>query len=200
MIYTLTELRTYAREDLDNRLGDVNRYNDAWIDRRIEEGLAIAQNIKPIFYTKEEYDLTTNFTSVEDGGDGLTEVEIIVQKEVHSIYTVECDLNYFTVNVTTNNHVVLTKNANAPDTSDKSIVIRYFFYVTIPFTSLEMTMEMFRLIKHGIAIAVYEKLQDNESEQYYQAKAEGMVIKSTFDVEKDILNIPENRLWRGSWA
>ena len=200
MIYTLTELRTYAREDLDNRLGDTVKYNDAWVDRRIEEGLAIAQNIKPIFYTKEKYDLTTNFLSTDLGGDGLTEVEIIPQKEVHSIYTVECDLNYFTVSVTPNNHIIMTKNANADDTADKTVVVRYFFYVTIPFTSLELTMEMFRFIKHGIAIAVYEKLQDNESEQYYQAKAESMVIKSTFDVEKDILNIPEERLWRGSWA
>ena len=162
--------------------------------------MAIAQDVKPIFYTKEKYDMTQNFKSTLLGGDGLTTVEIILQAEPHSIYAVECDLNYFEVSITPNNHVILSRRANAPDTVDMTVTVRYFFYVTLPFTSIEMSMEMFRLAKYGIAVACYEKLQDNESEQYYMAKAESMVVKSTFDIEKDILHIPDSRLWRGSWA
>ena len=199
MIYTLAELRTYAREDLDNRLKDTAVYPDSWVDRRIEEGMAIAQDVKPIFYTKENYDMTQNFKAVALGGDGLTTVEIILQAEPHSIYAVECDLAYFEVTITPNNHIILTKLANAT-AGDMTVTVRYFFYVTLPFTTLEMSMEMARLAKYGIAVACYEKLQDNESEQYYMAKAESMVVKSVFDIEKDILQIPDGRLWRGSWA
>ena len=59
MIYTLATLRTYTRS-IDNRLEEVDKYPDAWIDSRIEEGVAIAQETKQIFYTKEKYDLVNN--------------------------------------------------------------------------------------------------------------------------------------------
>lgn len=200
MIYTMAEIRTYVREDLDNRLADATKYPDSWVDRRIEEGMAFAQDVKQIFTTREKYDLTTNFKAITDGGDGLTEVEIILQKEPHSVYAVECDLTYFEVQITANNHVIFRKLESAPDVPDKTVEVRYFFYPMIPFTNIEMSMEMWRLVKESIAVVCYGKLQDKESEQYYTAKAESMVVKSTLDIEKDLLQIDENRLWRGSWV
>lgn len=200
MIYSLAEIRTYMREDLDNRLSDVNRYPDAWIDRRIEEGMAYAQDLKQIFTTREKYDMTTSFAPVVDGGDGLTEVEIILQREPHSVYAVECDLTYFEVEVTANNHVVLRKISAAPDVPDKTVTVRYFYYPLIPFTDIEMSMEMWRLVKESIAVICYGKLQDKENEQYYTGRAESMIVKSTLDIEKDLLKIDDGRLWRQSWV
>jgi hypothetical protein len=52
MIYSLDNLRTYTRS-LDNRLEDVVKYPNSWIDDRIDEGIATAQEIRPIFSTKE---------------------------------------------------------------------------------------------------------------------------------------------------
>ena len=199
MIYTLAKLRTYARS-IDERLANVTTYPDTWIDERIEEGMALAQDIKSVFYTKEVYDLTQNFKPILDGGDGLSEVEIIMQKEVHSIYAIECDLNYFTVTSTANNHVILSAGDLSIQPTDFKVTIRYFFYPTNPFTEIEMSMEMYRLVKSSIASTVFSWLSDKESEQYHMAKAESMVVKSTFDLEKDLLSIPEARLWSGTWA
>jgi len=199
MIYTLAKLRTYARS-IDERLANVTTYPDIWIDERIEEGMALAQDIKSVFYTKEVYDLTQNFKPIIDGGDGLSEVEIIMQKEVHSIYAIECDLNYFTVTPTANNHVILSVGDLSIQPTDFKVTIRYFFYPTNPFTEIEMSMEMYRLVKSSIASTVFSWLSDKESEQYHMAKAESMVVKSTFDLEKDLLSIPEARLWSGTWA
>lgn len=200
MIYTLSTIRTYIREDLDNRLADTDKYPDAWIDRRIEEGMAFAQDTKQIFTTREKYDLTQNFKAVLEGGDGLSEVEIILQREPHSIYAVECDLEYFSVEMTANNHVIFRKSASASDAVDKTVEIRYFFYPTIPFTDIEMSMEMWRLVKESIAVVCYGKLADKENEQYFTAKAESMIVKSTMDIEKDLLQTDPNRLWSGTWA
>ena len=199
MIYTLAKLRTYARS-IDERLANVTTYPDTWIDERIEEGMALAQDIKSVFYTKEVYDLTQNFKPTLDGGDGLSEVEIVMQREVHSIYAIECDLNYFTVTPTANNHVIMSAGDLSIQPTDFKVTIRYFFYPTNPFTEIEMSMEMYRLVKSSIASTVFSWLSDKESEQYHMAKAESMVVKSTFDLEKDLLSIPEARLWSGTWA
>lgn len=199
MIYTLAKLRVYTRS-VDERLSDVNAFPDTWIDERIEEGMALAQDIKSIFYAKEVYDLTQNFKPIVDGGDGLSEVEIIMQREVHSIYAIECDLNYFTVSPSANNHVIISAGDLAIQPTDYKVTVRYFFYPTNPFAEIEMSMEMYRLVKSGIAATVFSWLSDKESEQYHTAKAESMVVKSTFDLEKDLLTIPSTRLWSGSWA
>lgn len=194
MIFTLAQLRTFTRT-VDGRLEDTDKYPDTWIDYRIEEGLALAQEIKQIFYTKETYDLTTNIDV-----DLLTEMEIILQKEPYAVLTVECDLNYFTVEVTPNNHVIIRVIENAAVPADRTVEIRYFFYHTLPITEIEMTMEMYRLCKYSIAAACFDFLKDAESEQYNVAKAESMIVKGTFDLEKDLLMIPTERLWSSSWV
>lgn len=194
MIYSIAKLRTYTRS-VDKRLEDVDKYSDAWIDERIEEGMAIAQDIKPVFYTKEKYDLGANITV-----DLLDTVEIILQEEPSAIWAVECDQNFFDVTITPNNHIVLTVIEDAPQPEDYIVTVRYFFYPTMPMSNIEMSMEMWKLVKDGIAVACFQWLRDKESEQYHQAKAESYIIKGTFDIEKEIMDIPEDRLWRGSWA
>lgn len=88
MIYTIAKLRDYVRQ-LDKRWENTVKYPDSVVDECIEDGIAIAQDIKPIFYTKELYDLENNIKV-----DLLTEVEIILQEEPHSIYAIECDLQH----------------------------------------------------------------------------------------------------------
>jgi hypothetical protein len=192
-------MREFSRA-IDNRLIDTVEYPDAWIDERIEEGLGIAQDLKAIFYTQELYDLTTNTNPVSIGGDGLTEVEIILQKEPHSVYTVECDLNYFSVKVTANNHIIINVIPNTPIPTDRTVLVRYFFYPTLPFESIEMSMEMYRLVKPCIAANLFSWLSDEVNEKVQFDKANSMLAQSTFDLEKDLLAIPDTRLWRGSWA
>lgn len=194
MIFTLAQLRTYTRS-VDPRLENATTYPDSWIDYRIEEGLAMAQEIKQIFITKEKYDLTNNITV-----DLLTEMEITLQQEPYAVFAVECDLNYFTVEVTANNHIIVRVIPDAPRPADLTVTVRYFFYHTLPLTEVEMTMEMYRLCKYTIAASCFEYLRDKESEQFNVAKAESMIIKGTFDLEKDLLEIPESRLWSRSWA
>lgn len=200
MIYTKAKMREFAR-NLDNRLENDTAYTDTWLDDRIEEGLALAQDIKQtLFYTKEKYDLETNMTSVDDGGDGLTVVEIIPQREVHTIWAVVYDTAAMTVEVTANNHVIMRRIPDTPAPTDYVVTIRYFFYHTLPFTEIEMSMEVYKMVKHCIAVACFQWMQDQESEQYHTAIAESMVVKSTFDIEKDLMEIPEDRLWRATWA
>jgi len=200
MIYTKVKMREFAR-NLDNRLENTTDYPDAWLDERIEEGLALAQDIKQtLFYMKEKYSVETNFTAVDDGGDGLTVVEIIPQKEVHNIWAVECDTTTMSVEVTANNHVIIRRIPDTPDPTDYTVTIRYFYYHTLPFTEVEMSMEVYKMVKHCIAVTCFQWMQDKESEQYHTAIAESMIVKSTFDIEKDLMEIPEERLWRASWA
>lgn len=199
MIYTIDQLRTFSRNQ-DARLSDDIEFPDTWIDDRIEEGLGLAQDIKTIFYTQETYDLTTNTSPVVSGGDGLTEVEIILQKEPHSVYAVECDLDYFSVKITANNHIIMSVNPNAQVPLDRTILVRYFFYPTLPITTIEMSMEMYRLVKPCISSVLFSNLSDEQNEKIQLDKANTMLIKSTFDIEKDLLSIPITRLWRGTWA
>jgi len=194
MIVTIEQLREYAR-NLDNRLEDTAKFNDTWLDHRIEEGLAVAQDIKPVFFTKETYDLTFDIID-----NGLEEVEIVLQKEPHSLYEVVGDPLFWDILPTANNHIVVKRVANIPVPDDMTIEVKYFFYVTLPVVTVEMTMEMYRLIKDGIAIILYSWLRDKESEQYHQAKAESYIIKGTFDLEKGMIDSSDTLLWSRSWA
>ena len=199
MIYNISKFREYAR-DLDPRLTDVDTYSDAWIDNRIEEGFAVAQDIKPVFITKEKYDLTNNFTSIEDGGDGLDTVEIVLQEEPHSIQTVSINRDYFNYRVSYNNHIVVEKVKNAPNVDDKSITIVYYFHPTLPITDIEMSMDMYRFVKEGIAANCFSMLSDEANEKYHLDKARMLSISSTLDIDQDALVIDGTKLWRNSWA
>lgn len=194
MIYTIAKLREYTRQ-LDKRLSVVTTYPDSYIDSRIEEGLAIAQDIKPIFYTKEKYDLTDNITV-----DLLNEVEIILQREVHSIPSIECDLTFFKIYTTPNNHIVLTRETGAQVPVDLTVTVRYFFYPTLPITSIEMSMEMYKLAKEGIAINCFARLSDEVNEAKHQAKADALILRGTFDIDSELMAISVDRLWRSSWV
>lgn len=195
MIYTLDKLRQYVK-DLDFRCSDPkDPMSNSWLDDRIQEGLAIAQDTKAIFFTKETYDTESTITV-----DKLSEVEIIPAKEVHSIYGIDCDLTYFDVTVTINNHVILAVKPNVPKPSDYKVTIRYMYYPTLPFVTIEMTMEMYKFVKRGIAISVFQALSDEQNEKIHQDAIDKLVLHSTFDIEKELMNVPKDRLWRGSWV
>ena len=194
MIYTIAKIREYTR-GLDERMQDTDKVSDNALDAIIEEGIATAQDIKPIFYTKEQYDLTTDMTV-----SLLPAVEIILQEEPHSVHSVDCDLQFFDVEITANNHVILTKKLNAALPVNYLVTVRYAYYPLMPIVTLEMSLEMYKLVKRGIAIAVFASLSDEANEKYHQEKAEQLVIKSTFDIEKDMDKIPTTRLWGGTWV
>jgi len=193
MVFTLEQLRTFTRS-LDERLEDTVAYSDAWIDEKIEEGIAEANDIKQIFYADEKYDLEENFTT-----DGLTKVEIILQREVQSILSIKYSESFYTVTETNNNHIIVEINPNVtPD--DYIFDVHYSYYPILPFTDIELSYEMYKLIKEGIAIACFAYLKDEKSEGYHREKAELFKRTGVFDADKDFLEPSENRIWRGSWA
>jgi hypothetical protein len=61
-------------------------------------------------------------------------------------------------------------------------------------------MEMYRLVKPCIAANLFSWLSDEANEKVQLDKANSMLVRSTFDIEKDLLTIPDTRLWRGLWA
>lgn len=199
MIYALSKLREFVR-GLDERLQNTAVYPDSWIDDKIEEGIAVAQDIKPVFIMKEKYDLTINFTPTADGGDGLDTVEIILQEEPHSIQTTVFDTSFFECNVTYNNHLVLSKKENAPNVTDKTVTVVYFYHPTLPFVDIEMSMDMYRFVRSGIAANCYSWLSDEVNEKYHLDKARMLSVSSTLDIDQDALSIDETKLWRKSWA
>lgn len=195
MVYTLAKLRDYAR-NVDSRLEDTDKYSDAWIDERVEEGLALAQDIKQsLFFTTEKYDIESNIVD-----DGLDEVEIVPQREVHSMWVIDYNVDSYEVSVTANNHVIIKRIENTPVPKDFIITIRYFFYFTLPFTEVEMSMEVYKMCKSTIAATCFQWLKDKDSEQYHTKVAMDMSVRSTFDIEKSLTEIPIGRLWSRSWV
>lgn len=193
MIYTLAQLRAYSR-GLDSRLDDDIEYPNTWIDDKIEEGISIAQDIKPVFFTKEVYDLSQNML------DGLTTVEIILQEEPHSIQSVVLEPLYFTYKLTPNNHLLVTKRDNPVQTLDKTVTVSYFYHPTIPFTSLEMSLDMFRFVKAGIAANMYSWLSDEVNEKAYLDKAQRISVSNTLDTDHDIMLRDPERMWKNTWV
>ena len=193
MIYTLAQLRAYSR-GLDSRLDDDIEYPNNWIDDKIEEGISIAQDIKPVFFTKEVYDLSQNML------DGLTTVEIILQEEPHSIQSVVFEPLYFTYKLTPNNHLLVTKRDNPVQTLDKTVTVSYFYHPTMPFTSLEMSLDMFRFVKAGIAANMYSWHSDEVNEKAYLDKAQRISVSNTLDTDHDIMLRDPVRMWKNTWV
>lgn len=196
MIYTLADLVTYARSR-DSRLDDTNSYTNSTMEKAVEEALITLQNLRPIFSATETYNLETDIVT-----DGLTEVEIILQREPQSIRNlVDYDSVFFTYELTANNHVIMkvTNNKIVPELNYK-VTVNYFYYPLLPFTQIELSMDTYLLLRETIAIAVYTLLRDYEQEQVHRNKVKLMAQESSLDLEKGILDFPETRLWDSSWV
>lgn len=197
MIYTIANLVSYARSR-DERLSNTVSYPDAKMYTFIEEAFAVAQDIRPIFAATETYDLETNVTV-----DGLTEMEIILQKEPQSIRMLT-DYNefYFDYEITANNHVIMKVKDNTmkPDDNNYKVTIKYFYYPLMPLTEIELSVDAYRLVKAAIGIVIYSELHDYSQEQYYREKAKMLAQESSYDLEKNTLDFPDNRFGNGTWA
>jgi hypothetical protein len=195
MVYTIADLVTFARSR-DERLADTAVYPDATIEQFIEEAFAVAQDIRPIFATKETYDLYNNVVV-----DELTEMEIILQKEPQSIRVIaDYDDLYFNTEVTANNHIIVTVNENVSKPTDYKVTVHYFYYPLMPMVEIELSVDSYRLIKEAIGAVVCAELRDYEQENYHRSKAKLMAQESAYDLEKDLLKVPTERLWDGSWV
>lgn len=178
MIYTLAGLRAVVRGK-DGRLEDVDAYPDSWVDDKIEHAFETAESAVAVFHTEETYDFTT------DIANGLTEVEVILQKEPHFIFLVELNKQYLDYYVTGNNHVVIEFKDDAYKAEDKTVKISYFYYPTLPFTEIEMGPEVYHFYRHCLYVNVYGDLRDKESEMYHQAQVDRFVAEGTFPIPFD---------------
>lgn len=197
MIYTIDDLVSYARSR-DDRLSNTTMYPDVKMRAFIEEAFATAQDIRPLFAATETYDLENNVLI-----DGLTEMEIILQKEPQSIRALT-DYNtfYFDYEITANNHVIMKVKDNTvkPDDGNYKVTIKYFYYPLMPLTQIELSVDSYRLVRAAINIVVYSELRDDNQEQYYRNKAIKLAQESSYDLEKNTLDFPDDRFGNGTWA
>jgi hypothetical protein len=61
-------------------------------------------------------------------------------------------------------------------------------------------VDSYRLIKETISAVIYAGLMDHTQEQYHLDRAKRMAIDSTYDLEKNTLDIPDTLLEQGSWV
>lgn len=197
MIYTISNLITYARSR-DERFANTVIYPDSKMQTLIEEAFAVAQDIRPLFAATETYDLEANVTI-----DGLTEMEILLQKEPQSIRALT-DYNqfYFDYEITANNHVIMKVKDNTvkPDDNNYKVTVKYFYYPLMPLTEIELSVDSYRLVKAAIGIVLFSELRDYEQEQYYRNKAKTLAQESPYDLEKNTLDFPDTRFGAGTWA
>lgn len=197
MIYSIADLVAYARSR-DDRLTDVDVYPTAKMEELVEEAFAVAQDIRPIFAATETYDLEASVVV-----DRLAEMEIILQKEPQSIRAVvDYNETFFECEITANNHIIMrvTEAAAEPDDGNYKVTVKYFFYPLMPLTNIELSVDAYRLIKEAIGIVVCAELRDYEQENYHRNKAKLMAQESAYDLEKGLLEFPEERLWDRSWV
>lgn len=196
MVYAIADLVAYARSR-DNRLENTAIYTTAVMESMIEEAFAVMQDMRPIFATSETYDLEQNIVT-----DELTEVEIILQREPQSIRAiVDYDDVFFDYEITANNHIIMkvTNNKIAPEV-DYKVTVKYFYYPLMPLTTIELSIDAYRLLKEAISIVVCSELRDYEQEQVHRNKAKMMAQEAGYDLEKGLLEFPEERLWDRSWV
>lgn len=197
MVYTIAELVSYARSR-DDRLTNTTVYPDVKMQAYVEEAFAVAQDIRPLFAATETYDLEANVTI-----DGLTEMEIILQKEPQSIRELtDYNMFYFDYELTANNHVIMKVKDNTvkPDDNNYKVTVKYFYYPLMPLTEIELSVDSYRLVKAAINIVLHSELRDYEQEQYYRDKAKRLAQESSYDLEKNILHFPDDRFGNGTWA
>lgn len=195
MIYAMSDFVQYVRRK-DARLADKTRYPDVVVEDWVVEGFATAQDIRPVFTTKELYDLTDTFVT-----DGLTEIEIIPTREVHTLHAFEkYDDNVFELEITANNHVIVRKKEGSGIPKTYELEIRYFYYPLLPIDEIELSVDSYRLIKEAIAAVAYAAVMDHPLEQYHLDRAKRMAVDSTYDLEKKVLEVPDTRFWSGTWV
>lgn len=194
MIFTLEGLRAVVRGK-DERLEDVDRYPDSWVDNKIEHAFETAEDAVAVFHAVETYDMTA------DIANGLEEVEIILQREPHFIYDVDLEEPNIEYRVTGNNHLIITFNVNADRAIDKTVKVSYFYYPTLPFTEIEMNPEVYHFYRHCLYVNVYGDLRDKENEMYHQMQVDRFVAEGTFPLPFEFDETQQNKkFWDSTWA
>ena len=194
--YSLDQMRQLARSK-DNRLDDVNKYPDSWIDDKIASAFEMAESGRQVFVTEDALDIAPY---VADGVEKflyetteqchkITQIFATVDSTTPSPLYVEGQSvgNYPSISTYLNNDntVSVTLDVDALEGKPAVMTFRYYYVPSLGFTEMFMDPEVYHYFKHCLYVALYGALRDKESEMYHQVQVDKFIATGSFGIENN---------------
>ena len=168
---TTQQLRDYARS-LDERLEEVQKYSDSWIDSKINAAYEMLSTYRQSFYAEEVLDLNpyiedgTEKFSVTMDGDILGYKRIFSNHNIHLLDPLDLGVQNADAimwHVQQDNTVeVYLKTDQLDATSENTLTFQYYYVPTIAAEETYMSGDIYHMLRHAIQQTVWDALRDFE--------------------------------------
>ena len=166
---TLDSLRTYVRA-LDERLRDIKKYPDTWIDLQIDTGYELVSTDSQSFLNEEVLDLSTYIA------DGTAKFEVEAAHDVagfRQIFITSGNANAIQYTVKPDNKIVVDLAIASLDSiAENLITFQYYYFPRTDTGDQYFSTDIYSMVKYGIASTVYDSLHDYEKRDSFNQKLE----------------------------
>ncbi len=164
ILVTLDSLRAYARS-LDERLVNVQKYNDAWVDSKINAAYELVATRRQPFIKEEVLDLHDYIL------DGTAKFEIDMDEDLvgyRDIYSTTPKPTAIRWNVTPDNKVMIELEVSLLDETEENLItLNYYFFPNTKTGDQYMSTDVYHMVRHGVASSIFDALQDYEKRDNY---------------------------------
>jgi len=195
ILVTLDSLRTYTR-GLDERLRDIRKYPDSWIDASIDEGYELVASKGQSFLNEEVLDLTQYII------DGTAKFEVEMDHDVTGWKAAfyEQDANYIYdfplrtrfvvgspvgIQIKADNKVEVNLDDTLISATKHLITFQYYYFPRTLTGDQYFSTDVYGLVRSAVASSVYNTLHDYEKRDNFDNQlAKGIrSIVNTWDYD-----------------
>ncbi len=159
VLVTLDSLRSYVRS-LDERLKNKNTYPDTWIDNKINTGYELVSTKRQPFFNEEVLDLTQYII------DGTAKFEVEMDHDVggwKQVFATSANEQAITWVTKPDNKTVIDLDiASLKATDENLLTFQYYYFPSTDTGDQYFSTDIYHMVRHGIASAVYDALHDYE--------------------------------------
>jgi len=189
VLVTLDSLRTYGRS-LDERLRDVNKYPDSFIDSRINAGYELVSTKSQPFLNEEVVDLSTYIE------DGTAKFEMEMDFDVNGwkqIYVTSSNKNAITCVVKPDNIVIVNLDINSLKAEEENLItLQYYYFPNTKTGDQYFSTDILHMVENGIAEAIFDSLRDYKSRDNYRAQLNNNSKSIINGLDYDAFNVVKN--------
>jgi len=189
VLVTLDTLRNYAR-GLDERLNNKTKYPDTWIDSKINTGYELVSSKRQPFLNEEVLDLTQYII------DGTAKFEVEMDMDVGGWKQVfPTSANPEAIHWTTkpDNKTVVNLDINSLKPQDENLLtFQYYYFPSTTTGDQYFSTDIYHMVRHGIASAIYDALHDYEKRDDFDRQLEMGARSAVNGLDYDAFNVVGN--------
>ncbi len=184
ILVKLDSLREYARS-LDERLRDINKYPESWVDAKINTAYEMVSTKRQPFLNEEVMDLKQYII------DGTAKFEVETDYDVTGwkhVFSTTPDPSGIRWTIKPDNKVIVDLDVNNLKSGEENLITFQYYYFPSTLTGDQyFSTDVYHMVRHAIASSVYDDLRDYEKRDNYanQLEVQARTVVNGLDYNAD---------------